>query len=137
MTQITQPDGVIITAPAGATIGEIQKPRVAIIGLAVDSVAKALANRVIIEVGEVLDVTVRFEMGGQLLPVNDSFAVPISKVREGVEQTKRANFVDGVATMSVTFERSGEFAVLPEWLNLHLPADQQVEFEPFYISVTG
>lgn len=125
-------DGQNFTAPPP----EQPKPKVVIVGLSVGGNAVALSSRIIISAGQSLSVTARSMAGNTVLPVTDTFAMPISRVRGDVDQTVRVDFVNGEANFAVSFPRSGEYAVLPEWLNMHLPVDQQLEFEPFYISVT-
>lgn len=113
------------------------QPEVVIVGLAINGTQQiTVENRVIISAGQSLAVVSRIVAGGQVMPVTDTFAVPISRVRGDVDQTVRVQFINGEANFSVAFPRSGEYAVLPEWLNMYLPADKQLAFQPFYISVT-
>lgn len=145
-SEVPQPGTV--EAPEGATIGWLydgeqftapapqQVVEVVITGLAINGTQQInLARRVVISAGQSLGVTAQIRLGGQVLQITDSFAVPISRVRGDVDQTVDVQFINGAAAFIVQFPRSGEYAVLPEWLNMHLPADQQMAFEPFYISV--
>jgi hypothetical protein len=128
-------DGETFTQPPEPQ--QAAKPRVVIVGLMIDGVTPVpLASRVILIAGQSLGVTVNITIDGQALPITDDFAVPISRVHGDVDQTVRASFVDGVAQMLVPFDRSGEYAVTEEWLNYHLPPEQQMDFDSFYISVT-
>lgn len=124
-------DGEQFTAPPTH-----EQPEVVITGLAINGTQQInLARRVVISAGQSLGVTAQIRRGGQVLQITDSFAVPVSRVRGDVDQTIDVQFINGAAAFIVQFPRSGEYAVLPEWLNMHLPADQQMAFEPFYISV--
>lgn len=126
-------DGEQFTAPEPQQVVEV-----VITGLAINGTQQiSLRNRVVLSAGQSLGVTAQIRLGGQVLQITDSFAVPISRVRGDVDQTVDVQFVNGAAAFAVQFPRSGEYAVLPEWLNMHLPADQQMAFEPFYISVTS
>lgn len=122
-------DGSAFSAPL--------QPEVVITSLSVSGQQTPLSSRVILSAGQSVAVTARIEAGGLVLPKTDRFAVPICRVRGDVDQTVNVQFYGGVAEFSVQFPRSGEYAVLPEWLNMHLPADQQLAFQPFYISVTA
>ncbi len=112
------------------------KPKVVITGLEVSGTPATVSSRIIINAGQALTVSASLMAGETVLPVTDTFAMPISRVRGDVDQTVRVDFVNGSANFTVNFPRSGEYAVLPEWLNMHLPPEQQMDFEAFYISVT-
>lgn len=115
-----------------------ERRKVVITGLSIGGVQQLTLNpRVVISAGQSLHVQTRITIGGQTDDISDYFAVPICRVRGDVDQTVKAHFVNGVAQIIVNFPRSGEYAVLPEWLNMHLPDDQQMDIEPFYISVTS
>jgi hypothetical protein len=95
-----------------------------------------LSNRAVINKSESLGVTARFQTAdGELLLINDTFGMPIYQLGGIVEQTIGVQFIDGTAQMLVDFEKSGEYVVTSEGLNLHLPNDQKLDFETFYISV--
>lgn len=93
-------------------------------------------SRVIIQKGQSIMATVEFRsFSNALIPITDLFAVPVYQLGGIVAQSVSANFLSGVAQVSVTFPESGEFVVTEEGLNLHLPEEQKLSFQPFYISV--
>jgi hypothetical protein len=125
-----------MTIAPGAVFGEPERPQVKITALTKNGASIPLTGRVVIKAGQSISVSAQIELNGQVIPVSDTFAVPVSRVGGDIDQTIEAVFVDGLAQIDVDFPRSGEYAVLAEWLNLHLPPEQQMNFEPFYISVT-
>lgn len=95
-----------------------------------------LASRVIISKGQSLGVTTRFENAdGVLLPLTDVFGLPIYELGGGVNKTIEASFFNGVAQLLVQFYESGEYVVTEDGLNLHLPEENKLSFESFYITV--
>lgn len=95
-----------------------------------------LSSRAIIKQSESLGVTARFQTAdGELLLVNDTFGMPIYQLGGIVDQTVAIQFYDGTAQILVDFEKSGEYVVTADGLNLHLPESQKLDFETFYISV--
>lgn len=83
-----------------------------------------------------LGVTARFETeSGELIQLNDVFAVPIYQVGGVVDQSVGANFIDGIAQLMVTFSKSGEYVVNEHGLNMHLPEGSKLSFDDLYISV--
>lgn len=93
------------------------------------------SNRAVITQGGSVDLTVEIRQGESVLPINDSFAMPIRRVYGAVERTVMMEFIDGVCSKSIAFNDSGEFEVSHELVNMHLPEDSQFEFDGFYISV--
>lgn len=109
--------------------------RVVITGLSVNGPI-SLRNRVILQKGQSLGVSVQFQDAEEgIIPITDLFAVPIYQLGGVVAQSVAANFTNGSAEMLVNFPDSGEFVFTEEGLNLHLPEASKVEFTPFYISV--
>lgn len=123
-------DGESFSAPTG-------RNKVKIAGLMRNGVNPvALSSRVLISQGESLGVTARFEnSAGDLLPLTDTFGMPIYQLGGIVDQTIAVNFIDGTAQLFVTFDKSGEYVVTADGINLHLPDEQKLDFESFYISV--
>lgn len=125
--ELTPPLATVATTP----------PRVVITGLAINGTQMITPRpRVVLRQGQSLGVTVQIQKEGQLLPITDSFAVPIGRVGGAVEQTERAEFTGGTANMLIPFNSSGEFEVTQALLNLYLPPEQQMLFDTFNISVT-
>lgn len=111
--------------------------RVIITGLAINGTQQITPrSRVVIRAGQSLGVVAETRQGGQLVPVTDSFAVPIGRVNGAVETTERAEFIGGIANMLIPFPNPGEFEVTQALLNLYLPPEQQMLFDTFNISVT-
>jgi hypothetical protein len=127
-----------IVVPVTAWQAEVvQRNRVKITGLMQGGVTPVpVARRVSVPQNGSLGVTARLETAdGQLIPLTDSFNVPIFQVGGIVEKTVRANFVDGITQLLVNFPKSGEYVVTQEGLNLHLPEESKLDFENLFISV--
>lgn len=128
-------DGELVPPPAPPVPAE--PVRVVITGLAINGTQQITPrSRVVIRAGQSIGVVAETRQGGQLVPVSDSFAVPIGRVNGAVETTERAEFVGGIANMLIPFPSAGEFEVTQALLNLYLPPEQQMLFDTFNISVT-
>lgn len=94
------------------------------------------SKRAVLVKGTDLTVTVEIRDGnGSLIPVTDSFAMPIGRLGGTNYRTLLMEFVDGVCEKTSTWLDAGEFEVTPDMINIHLPPEQQLEFSGFNISV--
>lgn len=125
-------DGEVFSAPP-----DNRRHQVKITGLMKNGITPMpLSSRAIINQRESLGVTARFQTAnGELLLINDTFGMPIYQLGGVVDQTVAVQFYDGTAQILVDFEKSGEYVVTADGLNLHLPDSQKLDFETFYISV--
>lgn len=117
--------------------GFFPPPSIRITGLYSGGQPLPLSNRALLSAGGSLRVTARAESGDSVIPMTDSFALPICRVQGGVDQTVLIQFFGGVADFTVDFPRSGEYVVLEDWANMHLPPEKRLSLNPFYISVTS
>lgn len=86
------------------------------------------------------DLTVDIEIQdseGNLLDVNDSFAIPVGKVGAGNYTTLLVEFVSGKAARSYTWNDAGEFEITSAMINMHLDESTKFDFEGFNITVAG
>ena len=94
------------------------------------------AKRALVEVGNSLTVTVEIrDADDNLLPVTDSFAMPVGRVGGANYRTLMMNFVDGVCSKTTTWNDAGEFEVTESMINVHLDENSKLEFSGFNISV--
>jgi hypothetical protein len=63
---------------------------------------------------------------GNLLPITDSFAVPIQQLKGAVVDSLALNFTDGKAALTETWFNSGEFVITQELLNTYIDNTQQL-----------
>ncbi len=121
----------------GELVPPASTPAIVITSLSVGGLQPLpVSSRVVIRMGQALRVAVEARRDGQLLPLNDSFAVPIRRVGGAVEMTERADFSNGAALISVPFMQQGEFEVTQELVNMHLPPEQRMVFSGLNITVT-
>lgn len=126
-------DGEDFTPPSAPA----EPVRVLITGLSINGTQQITPrSRVVLRAGQSLGVVAETRQGGQVVPVTDSFALPIGRVNGAVETTERAEFIGGIANMLIPFPSAGEFEVTQALLNLYLPLEQQMLFDTFNISVT-
>ena len=79
-------------------------------------------------------MTVEFQdSDGNVLPLNDSFAMPVNRVGGVNYKTVKMTFVDGVCNKSIAWPDAGEFEITKEMINLHL--EDELDFDGFNISV--
>ena len=91
-------------------------------------------KRVLLDIGDTLDVTVEFQdSDGNILPLNDSFAMPVNRVGGVNYKTVKMTFVDGVCNKSIAWPDAGEFEITKTMVNLHL--EDELDFDGFNISV--
>lgn len=86
------------------------------------------------------DLTVDIEMQdseGNLLDVNDSFALPVGKVGAGNYTTLMVPFVHGKASRTYTWNDAGEFEITSAMINMHLDESSKFDFDGFNITVAG
>jgi len=94
------------------------------------------SKRALVEVGNSLTVTAEIrEADGNVLPVTDSFAMPVGRVSGSNYRTLMMNFVDGVCSKTTKWNDAGEFEVTEKMINMHLDESEKLEFEGFNISV--
>jgi len=93
-------------------------------------------KRALVEVGSSLTVTAEIrDADDNLLPINDSFAMPVGRVGGVNYRTLMMNFVDGVCSKTTTWNDAGEFEVTESMINMHLDENSKLEFSGFNISV--
>lgn len=94
------------------------------------------SKRALVEVGGNLEVTIEFRDGdNNLIPINDSFAVPVSRLGGTNYRTLLMTFVNGVCTKSATWSDAGEFEITEAMVNLHLNEEDKLDFDGFNITV--
>ena len=93
-------------------------------------------KRALVEVGSSLTVTAEIrDADDNLLPISDSFAMPVGRVGGVNYRTLMMNFVDGVCVKVTTWNDAGEFEVNEIMINMHLDENSKLEFSGFNISV--
>ena len=91
-------------------------------------------KRALVYVGDTTDVTIEFQdPDGNLIPLNDTFAMPVNRVGGVNYKTVKMTFVDGVCYKSIAWPDAGEFEITKEMINLHL--EYELDFDGFNISV--
>lgn len=92
------------------------------------------SKRALVDIGGTTNVTVEFQdYDGNVLPLSDSFAVPVGRVGAGNYRTLMMTFVDGVCSKTVQWNDSGEFEITGDMVNMHL--EDKLDFDGFNISV--
>jgi len=94
------------------------------------------SKRALVEVGNSLPTTAEIrDADDNLLPVTDSFAMPVGRVGGANYRTIMMDFVDGVCNKTITWNDAGEFEVTESMINMHLDESSKLEFAGFNISV--
>lgn len=92
------------------------------------------SKRALVDVGGTTDVIVEFQdSDGNVLPINDSFAVPVGRVGGANYKTIKMTFTGGVCNKSITWPDAGEFEITGDMVNMHL--EDKLDFDGFNISV--
>jgi len=84
-------------------------------------------SEVTVPVGATVTATAQIMDGGNILPVNASFRMPVT-ASDGREIVALAQFVDGVAEIAIPFGASGIWSVAESTINRALPPEQQMSF---------
>ena len=87
-------------------------------------------SRIVALVGEPFTVKVTCSVA-----INDTFAVPMQGLYGSEGRTITLNFVDGMAERELTFDKSGEWQVTEEQINVYLADGQKFQFDGLTISV--
>jgi len=80
-----------------------------------------------VPVGSTLDFTAELRAGGQVLPLDDSFRMPI-RSRDGRERVLLATMAQGVIAFSVLFDDSRVWDVTAAVINADLPPEAHMDF---------
>ena len=95
-------------------------------------------RRAIVMQGSDLSVDIEMQDSeGNLLDVNDSFAIPVGKVGAGNYTTLLVEFTSGKASRSYTWNDAGEFEITSAMINMHLDESNKFDFDGFNITVAG
>lgn len=112
-TQETRPEiaitGIVPSSPAGYT-------------------AKPDFTEVTVPVGVTLAFTAELRHSGQVIPIDDTFRMPI-RSRDGRERVLVATMVQGVITFSVQFDDSRVWEVTEAVINGDLPPEARMRFQ--------
>ena len=93
-------------------------------------------KRALVEVGNSLTVTAEIrDADDNVLPVTDSFAMPVGRVGGVNYRTLMMNFGNGICNKTTTWNDAGEFEVTEDMINMHLDENSKLEFSGFNISV--
>ena len=93
-------------------------------------------KRLLVEVGGSPEVTIEFRDGNDnLIPINDSFAMPVARLGGTNYRTLLMPFVDGVCSKTAQWNDAGEFEITKEMINMHLDESERLDFDGFNISV--
>jgi hypothetical protein len=91
----------------------------------IDGVEQTDDYRLVIPKGGVTELTFELhDTNGNKLPVTDNFAVPIGILNGAVADTLLLSFVDGVGSLTETWNTSGEFVITKELLNTYIDNTQ-------------
>lgn len=78
-------------------------------------------------VGTTLTFTAELRIAGQVVPLSDSFRMPI-RSRDGRERVLLADMANGILTILVPLRESGAWSVTESIVNESLPAEKQMSF---------
>lgn len=102
----------------------------------VSTTPAATNNRVTVAEGTTVSLSIEVrDSDGNVLPLSDTFAVPVRRIGGAVERTVGISFTDGVASKDITWPSSGEFEITKDLINMHLPPEQHFKFERLVFSV--
>lgn len=118
-----------------------QKPdltKVVVSEIKIDGTVKEdFTNRLVVPTGAVTEFTIELmDKEGNRLETNDSFALPVAGLLGQVGFSKLLDFTNGVATVSITWDKSGEWQVTAEQLNVHFDKPM-FEFDKLSVSVVS
>jgi hypothetical protein len=130
-------DGKIFTAPE--VVADLpQRPRIALDGITTSDIENTSIDgmyEVTCPVGTTTTVSASIVgQAGDVLPITASFRMPIQS-RDGREFVVLAQFVHGVADITVPFSQSGVWSVTEAAINSALPPEQQMSFAGFTVYV--
>jgi len=136
--------GSAFTAPAAAGPAQgAPAPVLVLTDISVDnahagsSTIKPTLDDVTCPVGTTLTFSAELRnIGGQLLPVNDMFRMPV-RSRAGQEMVLAVVMADGRTTVSVTMDQSGAWSVTDDTINQDLPPDRRMRFSGVRVFVTA
>lgn len=88
------------------------------------------ADKEIAAVGEAVNVTARLLVHGTdtVAPLDHHFAVPVEDAEGAVAMIKGVVFTKGVASVTLTFAKSGYYRITEAGINRKLPPGQQIGF---------
>lgn len=103
-------------------------PEVVIVGISADSPAAVIdGNEVTAPVGSVVTCTVEMRVGGSIVPISESFRMPVV-ASDGRERLSLATFTAGTAAIRFAVRESGMWHVTEDEINKRLPADRHMKF---------
>lgn len=95
-----------------------------------------VADNTAAPVGTLVNIVATLKNGhGNTVPLNQAFAVPIQDSSGNVARIKGVTLVDGVASVSLTFDRSGYYRITEAGINAKLVGLHIGLPEPFEITV--
>ena len=114
------------------------KPEIVVTNLQVDPAYAALAiieedlHSVTLPVGATLTVTAELRVGGQVVPHNGMFRMPLVSLDNRI-RVLGVTFVDGVAVFSAVMTDSRIYHVKEEHVNQNLPPEEHMKFKGFWV----
>lgn len=94
-----------------------------------DNVLTEFFKELTVRVGTVVAYEAEIvDPAGNIIPVTDSFRLPLVS-SDGRERITLASFVDGKATIPITFKESGVWSLTQEEINKRLPANIRFNFD--------
>lgn len=93
-------------------------------------------NRIVRAINESSNIHIKIvDTNGDVIPITETFTVPIKRVSGAIERTIRISIENGESHITINWPNSGEFLVTKDLVNMHLPIDQQFDFDGLKISV--
>lgn len=126
-----------VTTYQDAPVEPLVRAFIKIVSATVNGVEQDNDYRLVVPKNGTTEMVLRLETSdGSLIPLTDSFAVPIGVLNGPVADTILLNFEDGVCTFTDTWETSGEFVITEDLINIYLnPEETKFVFKGLAVSV--